>query len=126
MTTRAHVLATAGTLVAIAFILRLVRLRQLRSKYALLWLATAVLLLPLGLAPQMLEPIATWLGVDYAPSAFMLLAIGYLFLIVVHFSWELSRLETRVRSLAEDLALLQHRHDMQANRTEPPGADATP
>jgi hypothetical protein len=109
MSTRAHVLAIVGTLVTIVFILRLVRLRQLRSKYALVWLVTAVVLLPLGLFPDILEPIADWMGVDYAPTAFTFLALGFLFLVVVHFSWELSRLETRVRRLAEELAL--HEHD---------------
>jgi hypothetical protein len=33
--------------------------------------------------------------------------VGFLFLIVVHFSWELSRSEERVRTLAEELALLR-------------------
>jgi hypothetical protein len=122
MTTRAHVLAIVATFVAIGFILRLVRLRQLRSKYALLWLVTALLLLPLGVAPQLLEPIATWVGVDYAPTAFFVLGLGYLFLVVVHFSWELSRLETRVRLLAEELALLQHQVD--ERDAKQPGADA--
>jgi hypothetical protein len=122
MTLRAHVLAIVATFVAIAFILRLVRLRQLRSKYALLWLLTALLLLPLGIAPQLLEPIASWVGVDYAPTAFLVLGLGYLFLVVVHFSWELSRLETRVRLLAEELALLQHRVEVSAAKQ--PGADA--
>jgi len=122
MTIRAHVLAIVATFVAIAFILRLVRLRQLRSKYALLWLVTALLLLPLGIAPQLLEPIASWVGVDYAPTAFLVLGLGYLFLVVVHFSWELSRLETRVRLLAEELALLQHR--VEVSETKQPGADA--
>jgi hypothetical protein len=105
MSTRAHVLVLVGTLVTIFFILRLVRLRQLRSKYALIWLITAIVLLPLGLFPGILEPIASWLGVDYAPTAFAFVALGFLFLVVVHFSWELSRLETRVRKLAEELAL---------------------
>jgi hypothetical protein len=122
MTFRAHVLAIVATFVAIAFILRLVRLRQLRSKYALLWLVTALLLLPLGIAPQLLEPIASWVGVDYAPTAFLVLGLGYLFLVVVHFSWELSRLETRVRLLAEELALLQHR--VEVSEAKQPGADA--
>jgi hypothetical protein len=42
-----------------------------------------------------------------------------LFLVVVHFSWELSRLETRVRKLAEELALLDH------DRRTREGKDAT-
>ena len=108
MSTRAHLLVIVGTLATIVFILRLVRLRQLRSKYALIWLITAIALLPLGLFPGILEPIANWLGVDYAPTAFAFVALGFLFLVVVHFSWELSRLETRVRKLAEELALQNH------------------
>ena len=34
-------------------------------------------------------------------------AIVFLFFVVVHFSWELSRLEERSRSLAEEVALLR-------------------
>jgi hypothetical protein len=107
MSTRAHIvvlLVTAGTAL---FILRLVRLRQLRSKYALLWLTIGVLMLPLAAFPGMLNTVSRWFGVYYAPTTFLFLATGFLFLVVVHFSWELSRLETRVRDLAEDLALLR-------------------
>jgi Uncharacterized conserved protein (DUF2304) len=41
----------------------------------------------------------------------LLLAVGFLFLVVVHYSWELSRLENRTRTLAEELALLRTRLD---------------
>ena len=37
----------------------------------------------------------------------LFLAVGFLFFVVVHFSWELSRLESRVRTLAEEIALLR-------------------
>ena len=36
-----------------------------------------------------------------------MLAIGFLLLVAMHFSYELSRLEKRVRALAEELALLR-------------------
>jgi hypothetical protein len=36
-----------------------------------------------------------------------LLAIGFLLLLAMHFSYELSRVEKRVRVLAEELALLR-------------------
>ena len=41
----------------------------------------------------------------------MILSVGFLFLIVVHFSWEFSRSEERIRTLAEDLALLRAAHE---------------
>ena len=34
-------------------------------------------------------------------------AIAFLFVVIVHFSYELSRLEDRTRTLAEELALLR-------------------
>ena len=55
----------------------------------------------------MLTRVSDWIGVKYAPTTFLLVAIGFLFGVVVHFSWELSRLEMRTRTLAEDLALLR-------------------
>ena len=107
MTTRAHVLVLIATVVVALFILRLVRLRQLRSKYALLWLVIGLALLPLGAFPGMLDTVSRWFGVFYSPTTFLFLAVGFLFLVVVHFSWELSRLENKTRTLAEELALLR-------------------
>jgi hypothetical protein len=51
--------------------------------------------------------VSTWLGIAYAPGTFFLGAITLLFLIVVHFSWELARLDARTRLLAEELAILR-------------------
>jgi len=105
MRTSAHVLVLALSVLVVVFIARLVALRQLRSKYALLWLASAVLLLPLAAVPSLLDDLASWLGFKYAPDLLFFAATGFLFAVVMHFSWELSRLETRVRLLAEELAL---------------------
>jgi hypothetical protein len=107
MTTRAHLLLALGALAAVFVMLRLVGKRQLRSKYALLWLAVAILLVPLAVFPRALDTVADWVGVYYAPTIFLVAAIGFLLLVVVHLSWELSRMETRMRAVAEDLALLR-------------------
>jgi hypothetical protein len=114
MRTSAHVLVLVLSLVVVLFIIRLVALRQLRSKYALLWLGCAVLLLPLATVPSLLDDLSSWLGFKYAPDLFFFVATGFLFAIVIHFSWELSRLEARVRLLAEELALER------AERSGPP------
>jgi len=104
---QAHVLIIVATVISALFILRLVRARQLRSKYALLWLVIGLMLLPLAAVPGVLNTVSGWLGVFYSPTIFLLLAVGFLFLVVVHYSWELSRLEDRTRTLAEELALLR-------------------
>ena len=107
MTARAHVLILVLTIGTVVLIVQLLRRRQLRSKYALLWLTIAVLLLPLAALPGLLEVVADWFGVQYAPAAFLFLAAGFLFFVVLQFSWELSRVDRRMRTLAEDVALLR-------------------
>lgn len=107
MTTRAHVVTIILTVIAVATIMRLLYLRQLRSKYALLWLGIVVVCAPVGAFPDLLQVLADALGITYGVTAFLLFSVGFLFLVVVHYSWELSRLEMRSRSLAEEVALLR-------------------
>jgi hypothetical protein len=118
---QAHILVIVATVITALFILRLVRAHQLRSKYALLWLVIGLMLLILAAVPGVLNTISEWLGVLYSPTLFLLLAVGFLFFVVVHYSWELSRLENRTRTLAEELALLRTRLDGDA-----PAVNATP
>jgi hypothetical protein len=63
--------------------------------------------------------VSDWLGISYGPATFFLGAITLLFLVVIHFSWELSRLEERTRVLAEELALLKAEPGTDANHDEP-------
>ena len=120
MSTRAHVIVIVIAVGSLAFILRLVAMRQLRTKYALLWLTVGLLLLPFAAFPGLLDDIASWMGVGYAPAAFLFLALGFLAAVVVHLTWELTRLEVRSRTLAEDVALLR------AAIEEPPSGPPSP
>ena len=103
----AHLLIFLVTVAALAYILRLVRQRRLRSKYAVLWLSVGVVLGALAVFPQILTTLSEWVGVYDPPNLFLLVACAFLFVVVVHFSWELSRLEDRSRVLAEEIALLR-------------------
>lgn len=111
LTTRAHVFVIAVTLLSVFFIVRLVRRHKLRTKYSLLWIAVAIALATIAVFPGLLEAVSQAAGVYYPPATFLILSVGFLFLIVVHFSWEFSRSEERIRTLAEDLALLRAAHE---------------
>ncbi len=118
--------STQGLLMAIVafsllFILRLVRQRKLRGKYALLWVGVGLLLFAFAVWPDVIIPLAEWVGVEYEPAVVFGAAIAFLFLMVVHFSFELSRSEERTRVLAEEVALLRARMD-----EEDPPTDRTP
>ncbi|HEY6316700.1 MAG TPA: DUF2304 domain-containing protein [Acidimicrobiia bacterium] len=106
MTTRFHVIAIILAMVTLVVIARLVRRGGLRSKYALLWLTTATVLVPLAVFPGLLDAYARAIGIHYPPTALLLTAVALLFGVAFHVSWELSRTEVRLRRLAEEVALL--------------------
>jgi len=107
----AHIFLVLGTVASIAFILLLLRRRQLRGKYALLWTAAAISLGLLAVFPGLLTKTSELIGVSYPPILFTVVAIGFLLVIVIQFSWELTRQEDRTRTLAEELALLRSELD---------------
>lgn len=107
MSPRAQALVAIIVALSILFILRLVRHRELRGKYAMLWVGVGLTLGVFAMVPDVLVPISDWVGINYEPATFFLAAFAFLFLVIVQFSWELSRLEERTRSLAEELALLR-------------------
>lgn len=121
LTSQARILVAVMGIGAVAFILVLLRRRQLRSKYAVLWTGLAVVLGALGLFPGLLTWVSESVGVFYPPALFLLVACGFLFAVVIQFSWELSRLEERTRTLAEEVALLRARD----SGKEPPEESST-
>jgi hypothetical protein len=106
-TARLHFITAVAGVLAMLGILRLVRRRQLRAKYALLWLAVGVVFVVLGASPGLLDWAARRMGVAYAPDLLFLLGTLFLVLVVMHLSWELSRLEDRTKVLAEEVALMR-------------------
>lgn len=107
MSPKAHIFVTIVTVSILIFIVTLMRRKQLRAKYSFLWLSVGVGLAILAASPSLLDKVSLWLGISYGPTTFFMAAIALLLVIVVHFSWELSRLEEQTRTLAEELALLR-------------------
>jgi hypothetical protein len=110
------------TLGVVGFVLHLVRSGRLRAKYAMLWTTVGAGLVVLAAFPALLDRTALEVGILYPPAAFLMAAVAFLFVLSVHFSWELSRLEERTRTLAEEVALLR---DELQQRPTAPGPSAT-
>jgi hypothetical protein len=68
------------------FLVELVRRRQLKEKYSLLWFATVTVLAVLTLKRSWLGSLANAVGIYYPPSALFLVLVGFLLLIQVHYS----------------------------------------
>ncbi|TCC00623.1 DUF2304 domain-containing protein [Micromonospora zingiberis] len=103
-------------LVLLATIVELLRRRQLREKYGMLWLGLLFVVIPLSLFPRLLDGVADLLGVASGVSLVLFLGIVFLLLVCIHLSWEVSALEEETRTLAEEFALL--RAEVEADRAE--------
>jgi hypothetical protein len=120
MSLRTHLLVLAVCVLCLGFVISLVRRRLLRAKYSILWLSVGVVLAVLAASPKILDRVSKLLGISYGPTTFFLGAIILVFFVIVQFSYELSRLEERSRTLAEEVAILR----LQLSR--PPAAPPLP
>ena len=97
--------ALVGLLLLVVFV-EMLRRRQLREKYAMLWISVALGIIPLSIFPGALDGIADLFGISGA-SLVLFLGLTLLLLICLHLSWEVSQLEEETRTLAEEVALIR-------------------
>jgi hypothetical protein len=90
-------------------IFELVRRRRLLERYALLWLFTAVVLLGLSVWSDLLDQVSRAIGVGYGPSTLFAVALGFITVLLLHFSVVISRLAEQNKVLAQHVGLLQRR-----------------
>lgn len=102
------VLAGIGlALLVLTIIIALLLRRQLREKYATLWLIIGLVILVLAIFPGVLLWFADALGVAVPSNLIFALALVLLIGVALHLSWELSLAEDEVRRVAEDVAILR-------------------
>ena len=90
-------------------VLELVRRRRLLERYALLWLGAAVVIArPGGLAQRAGAP-CDGTRHHLAPNALFFVALGFILVLLLHFSAAVSRLTDQSKVLAQRLALLEER-----------------
>ena len=102
--------ATVASILLILVVLELIRSRRLRERYALLWLATGVVLLVLSAWRGGLNTIAGWVGVTgYPPAVLFAVATLFILAVLLHYSTVISKLADQNVILAQRLALLEQR-----------------
>ena len=111
--TGVHVVVLVTGLILFAGMLEMLRRRQLREKYAVLWLAVGVGCATFAIVPGVLDTVAHALHVADPPNLLLFGACVVLLLVTVQLSWEASRLEDKTRALAEEVALLRYQVEQQ-------------
>lgn len=98
-------LGITGAAISLAVIFEMLRRRRLREKYAVIWVAVAVGITVIAVFPATLTWAARVTGVQVPANLLFFVGCLVLLTVNVQLSSEVSRLEERVRTLAEELAL---------------------
>jgi hypothetical protein len=106
---RLQLVSLLGAGVLLLVVLELVRRRRLLERYALLWLLAAFVMLGLAAWSNALERLATGLGIVDAPNALFFVALGFIVILLLHFSAAVSRLSDQSKVLAQRLAIMEQR-----------------
>ncbi|HEX2389231.1 MAG TPA: DUF2304 domain-containing protein [Solirubrobacterales bacterium] len=101
-----QILAIIGSVLFLVFVIELVRRRRLVERYALLWIAAAIILVIFAAWGGALEAVANALGIISPPNALFLIGVGALFVLALHFSVAFSRLSEETKILAQEVARL--------------------
>lgn len=110
--------AIALALVILVLVITMMLRRQLREKYAVLWLIIGLAVLVLGLFPQALGWMTAVLGFQVPANLLFTLAIVLLLAVALHLSWELSQAEEEVRRLAEEAGIAREQIERLTERVD--------
>ena len=121
-----YIFGIAAALAILLVVIEMLRRGQLRERHAIWWIVAGVLALVIGVFPAVLDWAATFLGIALPTNLVFFVSIAVLFLVCIQNSAELTRLENKTRTLAEEVTLLSLRLDQLEPKphSEPPAPSA--
>ena len=104
---RIQVLAIAGSILLIVFILELIRRKRLKEEFSILWLGMGAIFLVISLFRGLLDRFSILVGIGYPPAALFLILIMGLMMILIHYSVAISELKEANKKLSQEVGLLR-------------------
>ena len=117
------ILGIAGSAIVLLALFELMRRHRLREKYALIWALVAIAVITVAAAPVLLVKTSEALGLEVPANLLFFGAAIVILVLTLQHSSELSRLEERTRTLAEEVALL--RVEVERVEGQDPSGDPT-
>ena len=115
MTVKQQIFSILVSLAVFFFTIDLVRKKQLREEYSLLWLGTSVAMLILIIRYDWLLALTKLIGAVLPTTTLFLGSILFLVLLSVQFSIKISRLSNQVKDLVQENALLRYEFEKSLN-----------
>lgn len=116
-------------IVAVFFVLTLINLirkRQLLEAHALLWLLTFGMVAVSPFLIPVLDRVSHWLGIQYPPTLYLLVAIFFLMANTLRNTLDISRMTEQNRRLTQEMAILRQQLESGARPPQDAPADAPP
>ncbi|TQL48641.1 hypothetical protein FB562_1739 [Homoserinimonas aerilata] len=107
MTLTSYIFGIVSALLILAVVVELLRRRHLRERHAIWWFVAGLLALIAGVFPDTLVWASHLVGVEVPINLVFFVSIAILFLVCLQHSSELTQLESKTRTLAERVALLE-------------------
>jgi hypothetical protein len=117
---RTRAIAIVGSVGILLFIIELLRRRRLKEEYSVLWLATGIVLLLLAVWDGLLDEISNAIGSALATSTMLFFGLGFVMVMLLHFSVRVSLLERQLTTLVQEIGLIR------ADQPEEPGRGDAP
>jgi len=109
MELRARFFVVGLSVLALVFVINLVRTRKLKEEYAILWLTTGFALVLVSILVDLVDAVSYALGIEYPPAFIYLIALLCITFILFQFSVAISRFSEQIKVLTQEIALLRHR-----------------
>jgi hypothetical protein len=113
------------SLAFILFILELTRKRKIREQYSLIWFLIGFVMLLFSVFRGLLDVIAAFLGIYYAPSLILTIALLLGLISGIHFSIVISKLTETSKTAIQEIGILKNKIEEMEKRagTSKEGAD---
>jgi hypothetical protein len=101
-----RIIGIVGCVGLLLFILELVRRRQLKEEYTVLWVLTALVLLLFAAWEGLLRDVRNLIGASSEASTLYFFGLIFVVALLMHFTVRVSRLERRITAMMQEIALL--------------------
>jgi hypothetical protein len=123
---RTQIMIIVVSVLLLAIVLNMVRKRQVREQYSLLWIAGCIVLLLSAVFIRRVDALSRIVGIFYPPAFLFLIAILVIVVLQVHFSVVISSLKEQSRSLTQDLGILRSEILKLSRQLEKTGSEGRP
>jgi hypothetical protein len=118
MSVVSYIFSIVSAVLVLVVVIELLRRRHLRERHAVWWLVAGMLALIASVFPATLAWAADLIGIEVPTNLVFFVSIALLFLVCLQHGSELTKLESKTRTLAERVALLELTLEQQRQRDE--------